>query len=280
MIDLTASTWIPLVLVSAGAGFVGALLGLGGGFIIVPALTLLFGMELRSAVGAALVAVIATSSGSSVTYLKKAYSNLELAAFLEISTVIGAVTSVFIADKISPQILYFCFSVMLTVSSILMVKNNYRTASDLSLNDAKPKGFTIHGEYVDQDGKHLSYYTRRNLIGSGIAGFAGLLSGLLGIGGGVIKVPTMNLVMGVPIKAASATSNLMVGMTAATSAILMLYRGQIPLQVSAFVAIGVYLGARTGSRRLHSASSRSISWVFLVVALFIAFQMFRKGLAA
>ena len=279
--DISASVWISIVLISSAAGFAGSLLGLGGGFIVVPALTLLYGMDMRSAVGVSLIAVIATSSGSSVTYLKKTISNLELAAFLEISTVIGAVTSVFVADHISPSLLFIGFSAVLVVSSMLMLKKTYQKATfGTEHKFASPKGFHVRGEYLDHDGERVAYVTRRNWLGFGISGIAGLISGLLGVGGGVIKVPTMNLVMGVPIKAATATSNLMVGMTAATSAILMFARGEIPLQISALVAIGVFIGARAGSRQLQGASPRTISWVFVVFALFISYQMFLKGLAA
>jgi uncharacterized protein len=281
-VDISAiSIWLPLVLVSAAAGFVGSLLGLGGGFIIVPVLTLYFGLDLRSAVGAALIAVIATSSSSSITYLKKSYANLELAAFLEISTVVGAIIAVSIADHIPSQILYISFSVLLCLSSAMMLKKNLSPTTNqesdshsLGLN----KGFGIRGKY-HENGKDFFYQTKRNMLGFTLSGIAGLLSGLLGIGGGVVKVPTMNIAMGVPLKVASATSTLMVGMTAAATATLMLARGQIPLQVSAVVAIGVYLGARRGSRQLQNTSNAMISWIFLIFAFFIASQMFLKGIS-
>lgn len=279
--DIAPLLWLPLAIISMGAGYVGSLLGLGGGFIIVPVLTLLFGLDLRSAVGASLIAVVATSSGSSVTYLKKSYSNVELASFLEISTVSGAIASVFLADKIPHSVLYLCFAAMLVLSSSLMLRQNIKSSK--SQNSSAPinapiPAFTIPGSFVDQNGTLVEYHAHHLWTGFGISGIAGLLSGLLGIGGGVIKVPTMNLVMGVPIKAASATSNLMIGMTAATTAVLMFVRGEIPLQVASIVAIGIYMGARLGSRKMHNSSSRSLSWTFFIFALFIASQMVMKGL--
>lgn len=288
MIEMSWYLWGALAAICVGAGFVGALLGLGGGFIIVPALTLVFGLDLRSAVGAALIAVIATSSGSSVTYLKQSYSNLELASFLEISTVLGAIASVFVAGYIPASILYFGFSGMLIFSSVMMIKKNLNANDDSKVPYTPPSSRSqkrmsfpqIHGSFVDHHGALIEYDVQKPWAGFFVAGIAGLLSGLLGVGGGVIKVPAMNLLMGVPIKAASATSNLMVGMTAATTAILMFSRHEIPLQISAVVAIGVYLGARMGSKQLIGSSSKALSWVFMIFAWFIAFQMFSKGLHA
>ncbi|HVJ64656.1 MAG TPA: sulfite exporter TauE/SafE family protein [Bdellovibrionota bacterium] len=280
MIEMFAMSWVPLVLISAGAGFIGALLGLGGGFIIVPVLTLLYGFDMRSAVGAALVAVIATSSGSSVTYLKRAYSNLELAAFLEISTVIGAVIAVLVAGQIPPKVLYICFALLMLVSATMMAKNNFNHHKDAALlpDPEAPKGFSIEGSFHEPSGAVVKYHTRHTWIGFGLSGFAGLMSGLLGVGGGIVKVPTMNLIMGVPLKAASATSNLMVGMTAASTAILMFSRGEIPIETAAYIAVGVYFGARAGSRKLHGTSNRNISLIFAIVAAILAYQMFMKGL--
>lgn len=274
-----------LALFSIGAGFFGSLLGLGGGFIIVPALTLWLGMDLKSSAGIALIAVIASSSGSSVTYLKKAYANLELAAFLEVSTVTGAIVAVFVRQHIPTKFLYIIFAGLLITAAVSMLRKNHKSGSTKDAVTIAPVLSTpaafpnLTGKFQNEQGVTQTYQVSAPWLGFFISGIAGLLSGLLGVGGGIIKVPTMNTIMGVPLKAASATSNLMVGMTAATTATLMLLRSEIPLALAALVAMGVYAGARLGSQRLQQTSNQTLSWTFFVFALFIAMQMLIKGVS-
>lgn len=271
---------------SLAAGYYGSLLGLGGGFVLVPTLTIFFNVEMRTAVGVALIAVIATSSGSSVKFLKDSYSNLELASFLEISTIAGAIFGVYLSKYIPIQILYFFFAFLLLAASYAMLKKNRTnkatTNVDSLISDHAQYKPTIKGtlppEIYNGEKRHLTEYkVKRPLIGFAISGFAGIMSGLLGVGGGIIKVPTMNILMNVPLKAASATSNLMVGMTAATSAIILLLHNQIPLKLSALVAMSVYVGATLGSHQLRKTSNRRLSELFFLFCVIMAIQMLIKG---
>jgi uncharacterized protein len=251
---------IALLMIAGGvaAGLFGSLLGLGGGTLIVPLLTLGFGLPLREAVGVSLVAVIVTSSASASVLLERHVANLRLGMSLELFTAIGALIGGTVAFLLSDQALAGLFTVLLVYTALTMLRRREPGAADAE--GAEP--YVIHN------------------LGRGIVGsvFAGVVSAVLGIGGGLVKVPLMNLAMGVPLRVATATSNLMIGITATASAIIYLIRGGIDPYVAGPTAVGVFLGAALGSRTGHLIDIRLLRLMFVAVLLFTAWQMAGRAL--
>jgi uncharacterized protein len=254
------------------AGLFGSLLGLGGGILIVPLLTLGFGLPLREAVGVSLVAVIVTSSASAGVYLERHVANLRLGMTLELFTASGALVGGLVAFALSEQVLAGLFTVLLVYTAFTMARRRDGPIP----SDVPPSG---EPEPPPAANEEPTPYAVRNL-GRGIAGslFAGVVSALLGIGGGLIKVPLMNVAMGVPLRVATATSNLMIGITAAASAIIYLLRGGIDPYVAGPTAVGVFVGASLGSRTAHRVDVRVLRMLFVVVLLVTAWQMAGKAL--
>jgi uncharacterized membrane protein YfcA len=255
-----------------GAGVFGSLLGLGGGILIVPLLTLGFGLPLREAVGVSLVSVIATSGASAGVYLERHVANLRLGMTLELFTATGALAGALLAFAVPDRALAGLFAVLLAYVAVTMVRG--RRAADEAIANGQPvepaagRGRTVM-ERLSGPG-----YRIRNL-GRGIAGslFAGVVSALLGVGGGIVKVPVMNLAMGVPLRVATATSNLMIGVTASSSAIIYLARGGIDPFVAGPTVVGVFLGATVGSRNAHRVDVNVLRALFVVILLYTAWQM-------
>lgn len=260
------------------AGVFGSLLGLGGGVLIVPLLTLGFGLELRPAVGVSLVAVIVTSSAAAGVYLERNTANLRLGMSLELFTAIGALVGGVIAFLIEERVLAVLFAVLLGYVAVSMVRQRPATAVPEPLAPVDPDDEDVQAGVL----RHLSGddYAVRNL-GRGIVGStgAGVVSALLGIGGGIIKVPLMHLAMGVPMRVATATSNLMIGITAASSAVIYLIRGEIDPYVAGPTAIGVFLGASLGSRVAHRVDLRILRGLFVVVLAYTAVQMLLRAVS-
>jgi uncharacterized membrane protein YfcA len=256
-----------LVMIACGAaaGVFGSLLGLGGGILIVPLLTLVFGLDLREAVGVSLVSVIMTSSAAAGVYLERHVADLRLGMRLELFTAIGALVGGSIAFLIDERWLSILFAGLLGYVAFTMARGARAAAAEEAVVDAAPESAT--GDV-------------RNM-GWGIVGAtgAGVASALLGIGGGVIKVPLMHLAMGVPLRVATATSNLMVGITAAASAVIYLLHDEIDPYVAGPTAIGVFLGASIGSRLAHRIDLRILRWLFVVVLLYTAVQMLLRALS-
>ena len=254
----------------------GSLLGLGGGILIVPLLTLGFGLPLREAVGVSLVAVIVTSTAAASVYLERHVANLRLGMTLELFTAIGALVGGLVAFPLSDQVLAGLFTVLLVYTAFTMARRRepepprrsrprWRSLAEDSLAEDRPPDVPTapHGTARPQPPETPPYAIRN--LGPGIVGslFAGLVSALLGVGGGLVKVPLMNLVMGVPLRVATATSNLMIGITASASAIIYLLRGGIDPYVAGPTAVGVFLGASLGSRTAHRVDVRVLrccSW--------------------
>ena len=250
--------WVLILAGGAAAGLFGSLLGLGGGLLIVPLLTLGFGLELREAVGVSLVSVIMTSSAAAGVYLERRIADLRLGMRLELFTAIGALVGGSIAFLIDERWLSLLFAVLLV----------YVAASMLRARTSEPS----------EDGSEGSSYEVRNVpLGAVGATGAGVASALLGVGGGIVKVPLMHLVMGIPLRVATATSNLMVGITAAAGASIYLARGEIDPYVAGPTAIGVFVGASLGSRVAHRIDLRILRWLFVVVLLYTAVQMFLRA---
>lgn len=257
------------VLMIAGglvAGMFGSLLGLGGGILIVPLLTLGFGLPLREAVGVSLVAVIVTSSASAGVYLERHVADLRLGMTLELFTASGALVGGLIAFLLSEQVLAGLFTLLLLYTALTMARRR----------EPEPLGPVAIADAGPSD--RPPYVVRH--LGWGIVGslFAGLVSALLGIGGGLVKVPVMHLVMGVPLRVATATSNLMIGITASASAIIYLIRGGIDVYVAGPTAVGVFVGAAIGSRTVHRIDVRVLRILFVGVLLVTAWQMAGRAL--
>lgn len=263
--------------VAIGAGVFGALLGLGGGIIVIPALTLGLGVDIRLAIGASIVSVIATSSGAAASYVRAHLANMRLGMLLEASTTIGALSGATLAGILSPRWLYLVFSVVMAYTAVEMLRGPQEERLQ-ARPDPMADYLRLHGSYFDPAaGKQVVYRVSGTKFGLGVSFLAGAVSGLLGIGGGPIKVPAMHLGMGVPMKAATATSNFMIGVTAAASAGVYFSRGEIVPFVAAPVAAGVLTGALIGSRLLGRLHSRRIRTLFVLVLAYISVQMFWRG---
>jgi uncharacterized membrane protein YfcA len=261
------------------AGLLGSLLGLGGGIIVVPGLTLLLHIDIHYAIGASIVSVIATSSGSAASYVKEHMSNIRLSMVLEIATTIGALSGAYLAGVLKGKWLYIIFAIVMGYAAVEMLRNSKSRVKKALPPDPWADKLNLHGEYFDQaENRQIEYRVSRTKIGLLFSYFAGIISGLLGIGGGAIKVPTMNLVMGVPIKVATATSNFMIGVTAAASAGVYFMRGDIDPFIAAPVAAGVLLGSTGGSKLLGRIRSTYIRLAFVAVLVYICWEMLRKGL--
>ena len=275
----------------AAAGLFGSLLGLGGGVLLVPLLTLVFGLDLRAAVGVSLVSVIVTSSAAAGVYLERNLANLRLGMTLELFTAIGALVGGLIAFLIDERWLALLFAGLLVYVAITMLRAREPAPDDvtrlpLDTDDdqdlhVEPPRPTDLASFRSAALAHLSgdTYAVRHL-GRGVAGStgAGVVSALLGIGGGIIKVPLMHVGMGVPLRVATATSNLMIGITAAASAVIYLLRDEVDPYTVGPVAIGVFVGASIGSRAAHRIELRVLNLLFVAVLLWTALQMLLKAI--
>ncbi len=258
----------------AAAGLFGSLLGLGGGILIVPLLTLGFGLPLREAVGVSLVCVIMTSGAAAGVYLERHVANLRLGMTLELFAAFGALVGGSIAFLLEERLVALLFAALLGYVAFTMARAR-KSAPFLEepsieddVGDALPANPTMLDRLSGDD------YRVRNL-GRGILGAtgAGVASAVLGIGGGIIKVPLMHLSMGVPLRVASATSNLMIGITAAASTVIYVIHGGIDPYVAGPTAIGVFLGATAGSRISHRVDTGLLRMLFVVVLGYTALQM-------
>jgi hypothetical protein len=277
---------VGLLMVAGGAaaGVFGSLLGLGGGVLLVPLLTLGFGLPLREAVGVSLIAVIVTSSAAAGVYLERHVANLRLGMTLELFTAIGALVGGSIAFLLDERLLSLLFAVLLLYVAATMARAGFRSSPETTTDTADPDPHAEHDPGPPEPPTTLERlsgpgYRVRNL-GLGVVGasVAGLLSALLGIGGGIVKVPLMHLAMGVPFRVATATSNMMIGITAAASAVIYLTRGGIDPYVAGPTAIGVFVGATAGSRLSHRVDLRVLRLLFVVVLVYLAIQMLMRGL--
>lgn len=261
------------------AGGFGSLLGLGGGIIIVPALTLLLHLNIRYAIGASIVSVIATSSGAAAAYVRERMTNLRVAMVLEIATTTGAITGAYLAGRIGGRWLYVLFGLIMGYSALAMFRKRHGQGPPEVVPDRWADRFALHGSYFDEAaGRQIDYRVARTPLGFALMYVAGIVSGLLGIGSGALKVPAMDLAMGLPIKVSTATSNFMIGVTAAASAGVYFARGDIDPFVAAPVACGVLLGATAGSRLLGKLKSHVIRVIFVLVLLWVSAEMLIKGL--
>ncbi len=283
---------VGLLLLAGGiaAGAFGSLLGLGGGLLIVPLLTIGFGLPLREAVGVSLVCVIVTSSASAGVYLQRRQANLRLGMVLELFTGVGAVIGGAIAFLIDERLLAGLFAAILAYVAFTMLRGVRRAGTAPSPEDASPAGEEVleidlvpdeDARTVDPDAGSLGLRpaaAARMPLAATVSVGAGVASALLGIGGGLVKVPLMHLVLEVPLRISTATSNLMVGITASTSAIVYLLRGGIDAYAAGPTAVGVFIGASLGSRLGHRVHLAYLRLLFVAVMVYTAFEMARRAL--
>ena len=267
-----------ILLVSILAGLVGALFGLGGGVLIIPFLTLVEGIPVPLAVGASIVSVVATSSASAATYVQDHLTNLRLGMFLEIGTVAGAITGAFVAVFLPPSALFVLFGLILLYATILMIRARGVDFPDNVMPDRLSTILALGSQYEDHSLKRVvKYEVTRTPVTVFVGYLAGIVSGLLGVGGGIINVPTMNLVSKIPVKVASATSNFMIGVTAAASASVYLLRGDVHPLLAAPLIIGVAGGALIGTRVLKVTPPTRVKVAFGVLLAVISLLMILKG---
>ena len=268
------------------AGFLGALMGIGGGIIIVPALTIIFGVPIKEAIAISIVTVVATSISGGSSYVEQRITNIRLAIFLETSTTIGAFIGALLVLIVSGNYLYVVFALLafyLALSQILSVKREVkRTESNDFMNvtqDRVSKYLNLRGDYFDMSINHkVEYLVKNSIIGWIVSFLAGLGSGLLGVGGGIFKVSVMNIFMNVPLKAAVATSKFMIGVTAATSAILYFVAGLLNLEYIAPAALGTMLGASVGTALMNRIRVKWLKVFFFLLMCYIGYNMLGKGL--
>jgi uncharacterized membrane protein YfcA len=257
------------------AGFLGALTGLGGGVVVVPMLALLFHVDIRYAIGASLVSVIATSSGAAAAYVREGYSNIRIGMFLETATTVGAIAGAAIAMHVSGNAIAIVFGFVLLYSAFLSGRGRIEHGDHLPSTPLATK-LRLHGSYPTTDGMQ-PYNVRGVRTGYSLMFGAGVLSGLLGIGSGVVKVLAMDHAMKIPFKVSTTTSNFMIGVTAAASAGLYLNRGYIAPGVAMPVMLGVLAGSLVGARVLVKARVKVLRYVFTAVILVLGFEMIFKG---
>ena len=249
-----------LIVVSVFAGMLGAMLGLGGGIIIIPMLTLGFGIPIQTAVATSLVAVIATSTGGAISYIRNNKTNIRLGMTLEVATSVGAIVAGFTIAYFSKENLTLLFIVILLYTTIHMFF-------------AAIKKSSVGNKETGTEEQITDYKVKNMPLGLGLSFFAGLFSGYLGIGGGVVTVPTLSLFMGVPLKSATATSNFMIGVTAATGALIYFAKGNIMPDITVAVMVGVLIGANIGVKIGAKLKSNVLSYIFVVVLLITAGKM-------
>jgi uncharacterized membrane protein YfcA len=270
---------LQILFISVFAGILGSILGLGGGTVVTPALILLFGVDIQHAIGASLISVIATSSGAAVAYIRDKITNIRIGMFLEIATTTGAITGAFIGGLIDPTYLYFIFGIFILYSAYGMAKKGKtELPQDVVMHPLAEK-LKLSSTYYDKAlQKEIPYKVAGVPGGLGIMYGAGVISGLLGIGSGSFKVMAMDLCMKLPLKVSSATSNFMMGVTAAASAGVYFQRGDIDPHIAAPVALGVLLGATIGAKIMQRLKSKTIRKLFIPFLVYVALQMMYKGM--
>ncbi len=289
---------VVLFVVSIAAGALGSLIGVGGGLVIVPFLTLGLHLDIRLAIGTSIVAVAATSSAGAARNVTESITNLRVATFLALATTVGAVTGAVLAGVFSARFLYLLFGVVLGASGIQMLRKRSTPRADLqsraideldtisvggTLRNRRGSGLadrlSLHSAYYDDaEGREVPYLVARTGLGLGLMYLAGTVSGLLGIGSGVLKVPAMDLAMNIPMKVSTATSNLLIGLTAAASAVVYFARGDIDPLIAGPVALGVLVGATAGAGMLAGIRTDRLRVVFVTVLGLVAAQMLWKAI--
>lgn len=273
-----------LIMWSLLAGFIGSLVGLGGGLIVTPVLTILFDVDIKYAIGASIIAVIATSSGSAIAFVRDGVSNTKIGLFLEIFTTIGGIIGALLFGIFSSKVLYILFAFILANSFYGILKKSglikkIKSKEDVVVNDKYAEILQFSSSYYDKASKKEIAYNVTNVAkGSAVMLGAGLASGLLGIGSGAFKVIALDNYMKLPIKVSTATSNFMMGVTACSSALIYFFNGTINPYIAGPVAIGTLFGSRVGAVVMQRLDSKYIRLIFLPILLFTIINMLLKGL--
>ena len=268
-----------LLLFAYAAGLLGSLAGLGGGIIVVPALTMILGVDIKHAIAASIVAVVATSLTSSAVYVRKRLANLRVAMLLELATVVGALCGALAGGILPERVLYLVFAAVLSYAGWSMWRRPVAAPPAGEADDAWAERLSLHDGYDDPGlRRRIEYRVRGTKLGLAVCWLAGVIAGLLGVGGGALNVPVMNVGMGMPIKVSSATSSFMIGVTAATGAAIYLMRGEVLPFLAAPVVVGVLLGAKSGARLMGRIQPGLIRGVFMVVIAVTVVEMLAKGL--
>ncbi|HDF7255827.1 TPA: sulfite exporter TauE/SafE family protein [Enterobacter hormaechei] len=269
-----------LFVAAFGASALGGVLGMASGIFIVPILTLLFGIDIHVAIGASIVSVIACSCGSAAPFLKGRLTNIRLAIVLETATTFGALTGVFLIGIVSTSVLYGLFAAILAVSAKQMLARR-REVTDVSAPNLKSWAslLRLHSSFPDHaSGQEVPYQVGRVPLGLALMYGAGVISALLGIGSGVLKIPAMDTALRLPIKVSSATSNFMIGVTAAASAGAYFVRGDIDIGIAGPIALGSVVGALVGARLLMGLPADKVRVFFVIVLALLAVQMLLSAL--
>jgi uncharacterized protein len=274
---MTNLEFTPLVfLISTAAGYLGALTGLGGGVVVTPALSLLLGVDIRYAIGASLVSVIATSSGAAAAFVREGYSNIRIGMFLEIATTLGALAGAFLSSRTPTSVLSIIFGLVL-LHSAWQASRHHPESTGNGKPDPLATRLKLNGAFPGEGG--VQNYDVCNVKGGfGLMFGAGAISGLLGIGSGALKVIAMDQVMRIPFKVSTTTSNFMIGVTAAASAGIYLSRGYVEPGIAMPVMLGVLSGSLLGARHLIGARVSVLRWTFAIVVAVMATEMIISGI--
>lgn len=267
-----------LFLVALVAGFVGAMSGMGGGVILIPALTLL-GVNIKHAIAVSILSVIATSSGSASAYVRDHITNLKVGMFLEMFTMVGALAGAAITLAIAPRPLFIAFGSVLLGSWLMLLLAGHASWHEVTVQDRFTRWLELEGSYPDQVLGHTVHYkARRAYLGAPLMFGAGMIAGLLGIGAGAVKVLIHDLVMGLPPKVSTTTSNLIIGVTALAGTSVYLAAGLILPGLAGPVILGVVIGAFLGTRLLVRLSNQAVRYFFLMILLVLAVEMIIRGI--
>ncbi|MEP7158841.1 MAG: sulfite exporter TauE/SafE family protein [Chloroflexota bacterium] len=271
---------LPLELVALvfalGAGVFGALAGVGGGLVVVPLLAIFLGVPLHNAIAVSLLGVIAVSTTASANYLEAGLVSRRLGLALLSATTVGGIIGGYTAGLVDARVLAAVFGVVLIVVALRMLLGHEAEVAEII---DEPGRFEFDAAYVEsRTGEEVEYRVRNLGPGAVVSVFAGIMSGLLGVGGGVINVPTMNVLMGIPIRVATTTSTYMLGATAVASAVLYFSRGEVDPALAGAVVVGSVTGARIGARLQHRLPSRALTLIFVVVSAVFAIQMLLRAL--
>jgi len=269
-----------LILLSTVIGFLGSLTGLGGASILVPILVF-FGIPIKEAIAAGMIAIIGSSSGSALSYVRNQMANIRLAMFLEIFTVIGGIIGATLTIIINPVYLYFFFALFLATSFIKIRSGSQDIANAKDKRDSLTRWLACDGAYYDKScDKKIEYYPRNSLLGGAGMFVAGIAAGMLGIGAGAFKTTVQENILRMPTKVSSATSNFIIGMTALGGASVYLFSGFLNLSLMAPIAIGTTIGAIFGGRILNRIKDKYLKILFLVIVSVLIIQMLYKGITS
>lgn len=271
-------TLLILLLASIVIGLLGSILGIGGGVFLIPIMTLGLGIPIAVAAATSLVTIIVTSSTSASKYLHDGLVNVRLGMFLELFTVVGAIIGAFLVTSLEPSTIEAVFAIVLVYAAIYMQFNTEDSCEPRDISSPSSLKSRFGGSFNDEcAGKRIEYGVRNLGRGAGASAVAGGLSGLIGVGGGIVNVPAMHIWMGVPMRAAAATSTFMIGVTAVASALVYFANGLVAPAITAVAAIGIFIGASIGVKKMTKITNRSIKVLFSATLLVISVLMFLRA---